>query len=210
MATRKAGKADKRTTARKAPAAKSRAAKKTTRKTPAKRKPARAAARPKTPTAEALARKIIRVTQDPSRFVLEDLYAEDCTSWGPRQAEPALGHEGLRAKREGWEEAQDSSKAVWTPLNLFSKKNSICIEWEMDLVMRDGRSVKMTEIAIHHIKGGKIASERFYYDPAQLEPPPQAAPEPVVVAPPPPEPDADAILGDINDPTRPKVDPIDL
>jgi len=214
MALRVVGKtswrASPRTSARKAPAAKARAAKKLAGKTATKRKPAKAAARPKAPTTEALARKIIRVTQDPSRLVLEELYAEDCTSWEPGQAEPALGHEGLRAKREGWEEAQDSSKAVWTALNVFSKKNSICIEWEIDLVMRDGRSVKMSEVAIHHVKGGKIASERFFYDRAQLEPPPQAAPEPVVVEPPPPEPDAEAILGDINDPTRPKVDPIDL
>lgn len=204
MATRKARK---RTTARKAPAAKARAATKTTRKAPAKRKAKKAAARPKTPTAEALARKIIRVTQDPSKFVVEDLYAEDCTSWEPGAAEPALGHEGLRAKAEGWEEVVDPSKAVWTPLNVFTKKNAICIEWEVDLVMRDGRSVKMSEVAIHSVKGGKISSERYFYDRAALEPPAQA-PEPVAPSPPdPPE----AILGEFDDdPTKPKVDPIDL
>ena len=37
--------------------------------------------------------------------------------------------------------------------------------------MRDGRTVQLTEVAVHEIKDGKIQSERYYYDPSALAPP---------------------------------------
>jgi len=36
---------------------------------------------------------------------------------------------------------------------------------------RDGRTVKLPEIAVHEIKNGKIQNERFYYNPMALAPP---------------------------------------
>jgi ketosteroid isomerase-like protein len=31
---------------------------------------------------------------------------------------------------------------------------------------RDGRTVKLREIAVHEVRSGKIQNERFYYNPA--------------------------------------------
>jgi ketosteroid isomerase-like protein len=42
--------------------------------------------------------------------------------------------------------------------------------------MRDGRTVKLQETAVHEIKNGKIQSERYYYNPAALAPPQQRLP----------------------------------
>jgi ketosteroid isomerase-like protein len=177
------------------PAAKSKAS---PRKKPARKK---APARAMTPTAEAVARKIVRATQHPGKVATEDLYAENCVSWEPNQADPAIGHEGRRSKDAGWEEFQDSARAVWKPKNVFIKRNTICIEWDAEIHTRDGRVVRMEEVAVHELKGGKIVSERYYFDPGRLAPPAAEPPAPQAAAPAPPEPP---------EPKGPKVDPIDL
>lgn len=169
------------------------------RKASPRRKAARKkAARAKTPTAEAIARKIVRAAKKPGKVATEELYAENCVSWEPNQADPAIGHEGRRTKDAYWEEFQDSARAVWNPKNVFIKKNKICIEWDAEIHTRDGRVVRMEEVAVHELKGGKIVNERFYFDPRRLAPPAKEppAPQPAAAAP--------------VEPGRPKVDPIDL
>lgn len=205
MATRKASKGK---TAQKSPARK-----KAARRTAARKKPARkkASARPKTPTAEAIARKIVRATKDPSKLVVEDLYAEDCVSEEAGGGEPAVGHEAIKAKNAFWEEFQDSSKTVWTPKNTFTKKNLICIEWQADVAARDGRSLTLQETAIHELRGGKIVRERYYYDPSVIGPPAEEAAEPPAPTPEPPKPAVQPAAPSVPTAgTGPDPDPIDL
>ncbi len=239
MTTRKATKrtASKKTRMRK-PARKATAKRKPApRKASAKRKPVRkkkTAARAKTPTPELIARKIVRMTKDHSKMKVEELYAENCVSQEPNQSEPALGHEGRRAKDEYWETFQDSGKADWNAENIWIKGNKICIEWDAKIVTRDGRSLRFQEAAIYEVKGGKIVSERFYFDSAVLQP--AARPAAPVPTPAPtrepelrrepesrPEPSyrsysspssysSSSLKADEDDdePNTPKVDPIDL
>ncbi len=174
------------------------ARKKTTQKKAArKRSPAKKAVKTVS-AAEALARKIVQVTLDPSKFQIEDLYAQDCTSLESGGGPPAVGHEGLRQKMETWGQMQDG--ATWRARNVFVKGNTVSIEWDCDVKLKDGRSVSFSEVAVHQVKGGKIVSERYYYDPAQLAPP-AAEPAP----PPPPQPPPIR-----SDPGVPPVDPLDL
>ena len=179
MTTRKA---TKRTASKKTPGRKTARKATAKRKASAKGKPIRSkktAARAKTPTPDLIARKIVRMTKDHSKLKIEDLYAENCVSHEPNQDEPALGHEGRLAKDEYWESFQDSAKADWNAQNIWIKGNTICIEWDAKLVARDGRSLRLKEVAIHEVKGGKIVSERFYFDSAALQPAAQpAAPVP--------------------------------
>ena len=171
MATRRKAKSKrKKATRRRAPARKKAARrkaarKKTSRKGSAKKKaPARRAA-----AAESLARRIVRATTgDPSKFKLEDLYAEGCTS---REAsgETVTGFSGLEQKLRQWQSMQEST--TWKPRNVFINRNTICIEWDAQVKMRDGRVVDFSETAVHEVKGGKIVSERYYYDPGALAPP---------------------------------------
>ena len=202
MATRRTGKTVKRTTTKaagkKAAARNPRGAKaKAVKKAPRKK----AAARAKALTPEALARKIVKGAQDPSKLVIEELYAEECRSWEPGGTQPAVGHDGIRTKLAFWEGFQDSARAVWEAKNVFVRRNTVCIEWEAQLFTRDGREIRFSEVAIHQLKGGKIADERYYYDRAALAPPAAEprAPEPQL-APPPPAPE----------PTGPEPDPLDL
>ncbi len=131
-----------------------------------KAKPKRAA-KAAAPTIDAVARKIVRATQQPD-FPFVTLYALDCTS-AEAGGDPVRGHAGLEEKLKGWDQMQMGTK--WKALNVWTGKNSVCIEWDAEVQMRDGRLVKLREIAVHEIKGGKIQNERFFYNPGAFAPP---------------------------------------
>jgi ketosteroid isomerase-like protein len=154
------------------------APRKAARKASAKRAPRKAAkqasrkaAAPKKPAAgadlEALARRIVRATQNTALFDLRQLYAEGATS---REAtgDVATGYAGLEAKMKRWESMQMGT--TWRPRNVFVKGDTICIEWDATVKLRDGRTVSLPEVAVHEVKNGKIATERYYYNPLALAP----------------------------------------
>jgi len=163
--------------ARKKPAPKKASGKKATpkkvtkKKAPAPKKvtrakaPARKAA-PKTPPIEALARKLIQGTMDPAKMDLEQLYAGGVVSRQPRR-EPAVGLAGMRKKFSDW--ASMTRSASWKVRNSFIKQNTICIEWQAQIELKDGRRISLEEVSLHQVKGGKIVEERYYYDPSILE-----------------------------------------
>ncbi len=144
------------------------------RKTAARRKPSRKATarkpanRAAPSSLGALARKFVRATQRPESFVISDLYAPDCVST-EAAGNVDRGHAGIEAKGKRWEAMQKGTK--WEARNVFTGKNVICIEWNAEVTLHDGRVVKLPEVAVHEIKGGKIASERYYYNPALFAPP---------------------------------------
>jgi hypothetical protein len=122
------------------------------------------------PNLESLARKIVRMTQNPN-FAPADLrvlYTEDCTSQ-EASGQIALGLDGLEDKLKGWEQMQ--SGTTWKATNVWVGPNTICIEWDATVNLRDGRTVPLHEVAVHEIVGGKIQKERFYYNPMALAPP---------------------------------------
>jgi hypothetical protein len=130
-----------------------------------KAKPRRAV-RAAAPTIDSVARKIVRATQQPD-FPFVTLYAVDCSS-AEAGGEPVLGHAGVEAKLKGWEQMQMGTK--WKARNVWTGKNTVCIEWDAEVQMRDGRLVRLREIAVHEIENGKIQAERFFYNPAAFAP----------------------------------------
>ena len=172
----------------------------TSKKSPAKKKAVALKKKPAIPTPEILARKIMRATREPDSFNVEDLYAEDAVSQEPG-SEPSVGLAAIAAKAQHWESITEST--VWTVRNTFIKRNTIAIEWDLDVVMSDGRKLQLSEVAVHEVKGGKIVAERFFYDPSALAPPqPEPEPEPPPAPEPPPELESD--------PSNPPIDPMDL
>ena len=137
-----------------------------------KAKPARARAKKAASGSpiEALARKIVRATSLPV-FPLRELYTDNAVS-EEATGDVSRGIAGLEDKLKRWEQMQAGTK--WKARNVWFRGNTICIEWDAQVTMRDGRTVQLREIGVHEIKGGKIAAERFYYNPMQLAPP-QAA-----------------------------------
>jgi ketosteroid isomerase-like protein len=135
-------------------------------------KPARARAASKTKaragsSLDALARKIVRATSLPT-FPLREFYTEDCVS-EEATGDVSRGIAGLEQKLARWEQMQAGTR--WKARNVWCKGNTICIEWDAAVQLRDGRTVQLREIGVHEIKNGRIAAERFYYNPMQLGPP---------------------------------------
>jgi len=150
---------------------------KTARRAPAKKKAASKAAPKKAAPSgiEALAKKIVRMSQGPTFGAVEirALYNPDCVSIEANGG-TAVGYAGLEEKMKGWE--QMTSSMVSKPRNVWTGRNTICIEWDSTVTTRDGRTVQLRETAVHEIKNGKIQSERYYYNPAALAPPQQSLP----------------------------------
>ncbi|HEX5068503.1 MAG TPA: nuclear transport factor 2 family protein [Myxococcota bacterium] len=117
---------------------------------------------------DALARKIVRAT-NLTEFPLREFYTDDAVS-EEATGDVSRGIGGLEDKLKRWEQMQTGTK--WKARNVWTRGNTICIEWDADVTMRDGRTVKLREIGVHEIKGGKIKAERFYYNPMQLAPQP--------------------------------------
>jgi len=157
-----------RKTAKKA-APKKAAPKKATKKAARKKGPARkAAGRADASPLEAVARRIVAATVDPAKFVIPDLYTPDCVS--QEAAGPAHhGYAGIEAKGKEWEKMQRGTK--WKARNVFLGRNTVCIEWDCQVTLQDGRVAAMPEVAVHEIRNGKIARERYYYNPMSLMPP---------------------------------------
>jgi len=125
---------------------------------------------------EALARKIVRATGDLSKVVVGELYTQDCESQEPT-GDVSHGLEGIQKKHENFAQMQKGGR--WKAVNVFVGKRVICIEWNADITLNDGRTVKLLEVAVHEIRGGKIVRERFYYNPMELmlgESPPRPGP----------------------------------
>ena len=140
----------------------------------ARRKPARKPAAKRAPakpgnSLEAFARRIVKLTgSGQPHAALRELYAESCTS-SEATGNTVSGIAGLEGKLKQWESMQ--SGTTWRARNVWTGKSKICIEWDAVVHLRDGRTVNLTEIAIHEVKGGKIAAERYYYNPLALAPP---------------------------------------
>ena len=124
---------------------------------------------------EALAEKIVRMSQLPHFGPAEvrELYHADAVSV-EGNGNSVTGHAALDDKMKGWHAIM--LRMVSTPRNVWTGGNTICIEWDSTVTMRDGRTVQLQETAVHEIRGGKIQSERYYYNPATLAPPQQRLP----------------------------------
>jgi ketosteroid isomerase-like protein len=113
-----------------------------------------------------LAKRIIDITlsnDDDAAFALYSDGIESAEMGMP----PSVGIEAIRQKFVMWRSMVNN--AVFQPRRVWVDGNSIIIEWDGRVTLAaDGRTVDLPEIAIHEIENGKIARERFYYDPAAL------------------------------------------
>ncbi|MBM4247329.1 MAG: nuclear transport factor 2 family protein [Deltaproteobacteria bacterium] len=146
------------------------AATKTATKTAKNTRPKAAAPAPKgAPTLADLrriARAIVTATSLSDDKRMLSLYADAVESEEAGQ-QPTYGIEAIKQKNEQW--AKMVSDARWHARNLWADGQTVIIEWEAQLTLRPGgRKVLFRELAVHEVRGGKIARERFYYDPSIL------------------------------------------
>lgn len=144
-------------------------------KASARRAPARKAKKKAAPKRagsglDALARKIVRMSQGPTFGAAEirALYHPDAVSVEGNGVE-AVGHAGLEQKMKGWE--QMTVGMLSKARNVWTGPTTICIEWDSTVTLRDGRTLQLRETAVHEIENGRIRRERYYYNPSIFGPP---------------------------------------
>jgi hypothetical protein len=151
--------------------------KKTARRAPARRKAGKkkVAAKRADPAAalSAFARKIVKTTLENGDFM--SLYSPDVVST-EGTGQTVHGHAGLAEKLKGWEQMQESATWKARSVCLDPRSGTICVEWEGQVKLRGGPTVRMVEAAIHEVKNGKIVAERYYYNPGALAGGQQAPP----------------------------------
>jgi ketosteroid isomerase-like protein len=115
-----------------------------------------------------LAKRIVDLTEAGDDEASLALYADDIEST-EMGMDPTRGLEAIRQKFAMWRSMV--SNAEFTARRVWVDGDTIVIEWDGRCTLAaNGRIADLIEIAIHEIRGGKIARERFYYNPAALQP----------------------------------------
>jgi ketosteroid isomerase-like protein len=152
------------------------AARKAVKKKAAPKKAAAKTAKPKVITRtvdkntalRALAQRIVDLTVANRDEESLALYADTVES---REASnpPMIGVDAIREKFKMWRSMV--SDAAFLPRSIVADGKTIVIEWDGRVTLAaSGRVAEFLEVAVHEIENGKIVRERFYYDPAVLQP----------------------------------------
>ena len=99
---------------------------------------------------------------------IEDFYTEHA-SMRENQAEPRKGRATLVAHEAAVME-RTASVASTCVRPVFVDGDHVVIRWIFRFAFKDGRSMRMEELAWQRWEGERIAQEEFFYDPAQRKP----------------------------------------
>lgn len=116
----------------------------------------------------ALAQRIVDLTVANRDEESLALYADNVES---REASnpPMVGVDAIREKFRMWRGMV--TDAAFLPRSVVADGKTIVIEWDGRVTLAaSGRVAELNEVAVHEIEHGKIVRERFYYDPAVLQP----------------------------------------
>ncbi|HKA14492.1 MAG TPA: nuclear transport factor 2 family protein [Myxococcota bacterium] len=120
------------------------------------------------PTGDRIEALIARVENGEFVAAIEEFYTDDATM-----------QENLAALRAGLPALVANEKRV---LAAFEKTRARCvrpvfvqgdqavIHWLFEFTAADGKAVRLEELAHQRWRGDRIAEERFFYDPVQLQP----------------------------------------
>ena len=119
------------------------------------------------PTRERVAALVAMVEAGKFVEAIEQFYTEDATMQennqvprGPRDR--LVAHErGVMASFEKIETLPGSTCVV--------EGDTAIIRWTFGFTRKDGSRFRMEELALQRWRGDRIAEERFFYDPAQLQ-----------------------------------------
>ncbi len=97
---------------------------------------------------------------------IEEFYTEDAVMQENSEP-PRIGRERLVAHER---RVMASTAAVEAKLvdGFFVNGDRVVIHWRFEFLHKNGRRVVLDELAYQLWRGDRIATERFYYDPAQL------------------------------------------
>ena len=124
------------------------------------------------PTPETLERFIAMVERNAHAEAIEAFYTPTA-SMQENDAPPRVGRDRLVAnERRVLERARSVRSRCVRPV--FVAGDRVVIRWVFDFSWHDGSATRIEELAYQRWEGERIAEEKFFYDPAQLEPTPAA------------------------------------
>jgi ketosteroid isomerase-like protein len=98
---------------------------------------------------------------------IRDFYAQDATAQENLQP-PRVGREALVAHET---QALLSMGTVEPHLTtLLVDGDHVVIGWRFDMTGKDGVTRRLDELSLQTWRGDRIATERFFYDPASIHP----------------------------------------
>ena len=95
----------------------------------------------------------------------KELFAKDAVSIEPMASEAFAkevhGLDAILKKGKQWEEmvAKNHSLEVSEPI---VAGNTFALTMRMDVTMKDGKRMDMTELCVYNVKDGKVISEQFF------------------------------------------------
>ena len=96
---------------------------------------------------------------------LKDLFSDEATSIEP-YATPAFeketkGMDAIKKKGEKWNSMVQEVHGITVSDPLIAT-NSFCCTMRMNVTMKEGGPMDMTELCVYEVKDGKIVSEQFF------------------------------------------------
>jgi ketosteroid isomerase-like protein len=120
------------------------------------------------PAAETLKAFIAAVERGDHVQAILDYYTEDA-SMRENQAEPRRGRDVLVA-HERAVLARTASVQSMCVRPVLVNGDHVVIRWVFQFTGKDGRQMRIEELAWQRWQGERIAQEEFFYDPEQMKP----------------------------------------
>jgi ketosteroid isomerase-like protein len=115
-----------------------------------------------------LAQRLVELTMNHEDEKAFAFYADNVESVEAGMP-PAAGIDAIKQKFAMWRGMVSDS--TWQARNVWVDGNAIIIEWGARITFAaTEKQIDFYEVAIHEVDNGKIARERFYYDPSVLQP----------------------------------------
>ena len=119
------------------------------------------------PTRETLERFIARVESNAHVEAILEFYVEGA-SMRENMKLPRVGRATLAEReRQTLEKARSVRSTCVRPVLLAG--DIVVVRWIFEFEWKDGKSTRMEELAYQRWEGERIAEEKFFYDPAQLQ-----------------------------------------
>jgi ketosteroid isomerase-like protein len=117
------------------------------------------------PARETIDRFVAMVVSGRHDQAIADFYTPDA-SMQENLTPPRKGRDGLVARERATMARFQEIRTTCVP-PVMAEGDIVVVHWIFEFVKPDGTVVTIEELAHQRWEGGKIAEERFYYDPAQ-------------------------------------------
>lgn len=120
------------------------------------------------PSQDTLKRFIARVEENAHVEAIEEFYAPHATMQ-ENDLPPRVGKEVLLANERAVLARSRSVKSKCVH-PVFANGDLVVVRWIFEFERNDGSRIRMEELAYQRWEGERIAEEKFFYDPRQLQP----------------------------------------